>query len=145
MFSESYVEVYSEPIPLKNFTAFVLPKNTEAKIPEPTSRFLGISDARVFSPGDHVLIDQMNNMSAERIVARVVGNVIFLDQPLNSLPKLGGDVLKIIGRSSRQKDARFDLEREEGIRKFNEHQLKLKEEYHKQYQESLKKQKGSNK
>lgn len=138
MFSEDYVDVISVPVPLANWRAFVLPKNREENIPEPTHRMVPISDARVFNKGDRILIDLLNGKSQERIVERVVGRVIFLQNPLDYLPKIGGDVLKIIGRKSTQVDSRFDLEAEEGMRKFNEHQLKLKEEYYKQYKESQK-------
>ena len=138
MFKEDYVEVFSEPVILQNWRAFVLPENKEENIPQPTHKMVPVSDSRVFASGDKLLVDTLSGKTEERTILRVVGRVLFLESPLNALPKIGGDVLKVIGRKSRQIDARFDLEAEEGMRKFNEYQLKLKEEYYKKYKESLK-------
>jgi len=71
--------------------------------------YLAISDARVFAPGDRILIDCVNNTSALRIVQKVDGRVIILKDRLNHLPLVGGDVFKIIGQSSTQIDTRWDL------------------------------------
>lgn len=109
VFRDSDVQSVGDLIPLENFKAFILGANKDAGTPNPGHSYLAISDARVFNPGDRILIDCLNNTSALRIVHKVEGRIVFLRDRLNHLPKIGGDVFKIIGQSSTQIDTRFDL------------------------------------
>jgi len=103
------VQSVGDLIPLENWKAFILGKNKDSGTPDPGYFYLALSDARVFNPGDRILIDCENNTSALRVVRKVEGRIVLLQDKLNHLPKIGGDVFKIIGQKSTQIDTRFDL------------------------------------
>ena len=110
VFCQDGVETYGDLIfALQNgtvFCTFVLSKDRANYIPEPTHRYFAIGNSRIFERGSGILIDTLDGKSALRRVKRVDGNVIWLDEPLNHLPKLGGDVMKVLGVTGTMVDVR---------------------------------------
>lgn len=108
-----HIHSHGDLVPLEGFKAFVLPKNEMMRSPEPNYERFAISDARIFYPGDRILVDCVNNTSALRVVKKREGRTIYLKDRLNQLPAIGGDVFKIVAQSSTLIDTRFDLSKEE--------------------------------
>lgn len=96
-----------ELIPMENFVTFVVPQDKVNYVPEPSYSYFGVGDPRVFSPGDTVFVDLVNGESDYRVVRKKTGRVLWLDQPLNHLPKVMGEVFKIVGQKSVLIDSRF--------------------------------------
>lgn len=87
-------------IVMPRFITFVIGENGGAGTPTPSERWFAVGDARVFKAGDRVLVDTVNGKSAVRTIAKVDGRVLILKDRLNSLPKIGGDVFKVVGIKS---------------------------------------------
>jgi hypothetical protein len=121
-----HIHSHGDLVPLDGFKAFILPRNELARTPEPSYDKLAISDARVFYPGDRILIDCVNNTSALRVVKKKDGRTIYLKDRLNHLPKIGGDVFKIVAQSSTLIDTRFDLSKEEHKEFLDKRERKLR-------------------
>ena len=76
------VQSVGDLIPLENWKAFILGKNKDSGTPDPGYFYLALSDARVFNPGDRILIDCENNTSALRVVRKVEGRIVLLQDLL---------------------------------------------------------------
>ena len=87
-------------------TTFVLRGLPKQNIPTPRKGLFPVGNAGRFKRGDWVLVDTEDKKSAIRRVRAIDGRVLILDSPLNFHPVLGGDVMRIIGKTSSGVDAR---------------------------------------
>lgn len=82
------------------FMTFVLPENKDSHTPEPTHYWFAVADARPFFKGARILVDTVDGRSAMRVVKEVDRNVIILKDKLTHLPKVGGDVFRVLGNKT---------------------------------------------
>lgn len=115
----------------KPWVSFILPQNNDSGTPEPTRRWFALSDPRPLAVGDDILVDLQNGKSQKTQVIKKENRVVFVSPPLDSSPKLTGEVYKIIGVQSTEINTRYDLETSKGqsmFEKYEENMEQVKKE-----------------
>lgn len=107
---------------LENYTAMIMPENSQAGSTSPNKRRFGLSDSRPLTKGSEILVDLENGRSQKTTVIAKEGRNVMVSPALDVDPKMNGEVKKILGTRSTQIDTRYDLDTSKGQEKFEKYE-----------------------
>ncbi len=96
------IEEFSDYVFGADACTFVIGKNAESETDNPNQWSFPVGNHKPFSRGHTIIVDTIDGKSAVRTIAYVDRRhrTIVLRTPLTHLPKLGGDVIRILGEST---------------------------------------------
>lgn len=117
------VETYGDIIFANDRVTIILSEDKTNNVPSPSYKWFPVGNPHLFKAGNLILIDTIDGKSAIRRIKEIDGRVIILQDRLNHLPLLGGEVIKVMGVSStyidrRKTEAATKYEDKTGVYKF---------------------------
>jgi hypothetical protein len=91
------IEEYHDFVFAGDAVSFIMGHNRDSGIYDPNLWALPVGNYKVFGRGDMVMIDTVDGKSAVRKVKAMDHRVMILATKLTHLPKIGGEVIKLLG------------------------------------------------
>lgn len=141
VFDNPHVEGFGDFVFDRNYKGYVLSKNLQDLVPEPSKRRFGLTDVSALMPNDRIFIETVNQAFELATIEKITRRTVELKQNMTVSPRMGGVVYKVVGQSTDLIDTRYDLDKESDRNAFKQFEQQAKQNRLEQVRKHLNKNK----